>query len=49
MLITEDQKWELLHALIGYCNEDPDFLENRLEELIEIKGDELYSSYISED
>ena len=49
MLITNDQKEDLLQALIGYCNEDSAFLENRLEELIELKGDELYSSYMSED
>ena len=31
---------------LDYCNEYPIFLENRLEELIEIKGDELLFKFL---
>jgi hypothetical protein len=48
MTITAKQKEELLNTLIEMCLEDTAVLENRLIDLIDLKGDELYSVYVTE-
>ena len=47
MLITQEQKTELLNSLVTFCSEDANFLENRLCELIEEKGDQLFTEYMT--
>ena len=37
--LTKEQQEELIDILITYCNEDQAFLENRIDELIQLKPD----------
>ena len=44
--MTPEQHGDLVDELFTRCTDDPDFLENRLIELIHFNGDNLYSRYL---
>ena len=46
MNLTYQEKKELINTLVECCCEDTNFLENRIYELVEFKGEELYETYI---
>ena len=48
MNLTYQEKDELINTLVECCCEDTNFLENRIYELVELNGVELYTTYIRE-
>ena len=46
MNLTNQEKDELINTLVECCCEDTNFLENRIYELVALKGEELYETYI---
>ena len=49
MKLTNEQTNQLLDLLVQCSYEDVNFLENRLLDLIDLKGEELYEDYIEEE
>ena len=48
MKLTPTQKQELVDILVTCSCEDTSFLENRIWELVELKGETLYKEWLEE-